>query len=277
MQNTNVGNSSGRSDDDSRQRSPALKQNYPAAGHYMKTKPKPVKIKTSRWLQALILVIGIIVSFFISFLSFTAYKSAVNEERPKLTNNLSADENDMIDDQYPEIDQKIKDLANRIGLTKEAKKIFYQYKPEIFESSDNAGFICNKDVKISWRITISGCWSANTERIYLINDKKLETTATHEFLHAVYYDLYIRKEHEKINEYLNETYNQNVDELKQFVDTYDDLSKDDNNEFRELNRYNELHSLIGSQVEEIPVKLEDYYSRYFKDRQVVISFYEQNK
>ncbi len=277
MQNTNVGNNSSRSDDDSHQRSSDLQQNYPTAGHYMKTKPKPAKIKTTRRLQALILVIGIVASFFISFLSFTVYESAVDKERPKLTNNLSADENDAIDDQYPKIDQEVKDLANRIGLTKESKKIFYQYKPGIFESNDDAGFICNKEVKVSWRITISGCWSANTKRIYLINDKNLETTATHEFLHAVYYDLYIHDEHEKINEYLNEAYNQNIDELKQFVDTYDDLSKNDNNEFRELNRYNELHSLVGSQVGEIPAKLEDYYSRYFEDRQIIISFYEQNK
>src|SRR5206468_4798185 len=39
-------------------------------------------------------------------------------------------------------------------------------------------------------------------------------------------------------------------------------------------RDNELHSIIGTEVSTISPELESYYSKYFKDRQVVVKMHE---
>ena len=276
MKNTNTGGNSNWPVDNSQQNPPKHPPSYPNSDHYMKPRTCPLKVKTNYWGQAFILTIAVVTCISISFLFSAAYGMFFGADNLEPTNNLSVSETE-VDREYPEIDQNVKDLANRLGLTEKAKKLFYDYEPEIFESRSHPNFLCDKDIKVSWRITISGCWSGKTKKIYLINDKKLETTAAHEFLHAVYYDLFLNGEHEEINKHLTETYNQNVEELKKFIDIYDDLSENEggSEEFKDLNKYNELHSFIGSQIEDMPIELEDHYAEYFKDRRVVVSFYEQ--
>ena len=38
---------------------------------------------------------------------------------------------------------------------------------------------------------------------------------------------------------------------------------------------NEIHSIVGTEIREIPVELEEYYSRYFLNRLRVVEYSEQ--
>ena len=225
-----------------------------------------------------ILLAAAVFSLTFSFLAANIYKQ-LNRDRLPTSQILSTTEidDDTIDSHYPDISQEIKDLANRLELTIEGKRLFYEYQPEIFETDSDPDYLCNKNVKVNWRVTISGCWSIqNTKKIYLLRNSNLETSAAHELLHAAYYDLYIHGKHETIEEDVITVFNQHNEELKKLINVYDSLHGDKNTEFKDLSVYNELHSFIGSQIEEIPQGLEEHYTRYFNDRQKIVSFFENN-
>ncbi|MEO7904622.1 MAG: hypothetical protein ABIR91_02400, partial [Candidatus Saccharimonadales bacterium] len=107
--------------------------------------------------------------------------------------------------------------------------------------------------------------------IYDVTDQRLDgikaVTAAHEMLHAAYARL-------------SDADKQRIDSLLE--SEYDKLK--DNRNFTERmafyartepgERSNELHSVIGTEVSDIGSELEQYYSRYFKDRQVVVQLHD---
>ena len=243
------------------------RQKYPARGHYIAGNRRP-KAASGRLGQIFILVAAGFGALCLSFLAVIIREAS---QRETVANGDAAH----FDKQYPEISDKVKRLAADLGLTEAGKKIFYEYDPAIFEIANHPDFICNKNVRIDQRIMVSGCWSANTGRIYLLNDDKLLLTAAHEFLHAVYYDFYIADRHEDLNILLNEAFNQNAEELQPLISVYSNLHVDAG-EFSSLNRYNELHSFVGTQIEAIPDALEEHYATYFTDRTAIISIHNSS-
>lgn len=241
-----------------------LTAKYPAVNNYMNGRAA-ARPKGKRWLERSLLLAGAaVLALSLSWLSITIY--------------AEPDQVDVVDinNQYPDVSERVKRLAERLKLTASGKKLFYDHDPVIFNSADDPGFACNKELNIDWRIVIRGCWSAKDHKIYLLGDDLLETTAAHELLHAVYYDLYIHGGHEQINRHIDDVYNQNAEDLRDFIGIYNDLSDGGNDEFNNLNRYNELHSFIGSQIKDIPEELEEHYGLWFEDRTVITSFFEDN-
>ena len=275
MQN-NRGQLKNNSHDDN---SDQIPQHYSQSAHkhYIKETPASSKLPVNHFGQRIILISFSISSFLLSFGILTAYENLRDKETiPDTGDSIVNQVNKSIDNQYPEIDQEVKDLASDLGLTDKAKEIFYDHSPKIFESGDDLGYLCNKDIQINWRIRIDGCWSAKTKKIYLLNNDNLKKTTVHEFLHAIYYDLYIQDELEDINESIDIVFNENNDELKNLIGIYNDLSNHEDHEFGGLNTYNELHSFIGSEIEEIPKSLEDHYAQFFMDRQKILSLDEDD-
>ena len=186
---------------------------------------------------------------------------------------------DELDRRFEEVPAEVKEMANRLGLTAEAKRILYRYQPEIFLSAEDPDYLCAHDVELKDSLHISGCFATGEEKILLLESPGIESTLIHEFLHAAYQENYHldREQLTDVNRLLEEVYSNNEERLEEIIILYEDLHIHNHSEFNSLNRYNELHSWIGIIIEDLPEELEEYYAQYFKDRQVIIDAYHSHR
>lgn len=159
---------------------------------------------------------------------------------------------------------EIEALAKDTTMNDGAKRVFYAYHPSV-EPRENFNLHCGDN-----ELTIVlGCYSSvGGIHIFDIDDERLhgvmQVTAAHEFLHAAY-------------ERLSSSERQNIDRLTDQV--YRNLS--DQRVLDTIKAYydrdpsvvpNELHSIIGTEVADLPDELEKYYARYFDDRSRIVEF-----
>lgn len=155
-------------------------------------------------------------------------------------------------------------LAENTTLTDYGKHLFYVYHAEL---QDKEAF--NSSCTYSEQSIVLGCY-VDGEGIYIfkVTDQRLngvqEVTAAHEVLHAGYERL-SRSERERIDaltqKVLEGVSNQRIiDSVKAYRDRDPSVVP------------NELHSIIGTEVQNIPQELEDYYKQYFTDRQAVVAY-----
>lgn len=158
---------------------------------------------------------------------------------------------------------EVKALADNTQLEQRARDLFYASDPQV---QDSATF--NASCSSNEQTIVLGCYKA--QRIYLFNIKDerfngiKEVTAAHEMLHAVY-------------ERMDETTRRKVDAMLQpLVENMKDprllelVELYNRTEPGEL--YNEMHSILGTEVAELTPELEAYYKQYFKDRSVVVRY-----
>lgn len=159
------------------------------------------------------------------------------------------------------------DIANvdsRIGLTARGQQIFYATTPAI-EARDAFNNDCGS---VERTAAILGCYVR--DRIYLYNiqgqelDGALEVTAAHEMLHAAYARLNIF-EQASVNKMITAEYEKIKDnpDIKQEMQYYAQAEPGE--------EINELHSIIGTTIKDLPVELEQYYARYFSDRSAIVA------
>lgn len=160
----------------------------------------------------------------------------------------------------------ISQLATQTTMNDRTRRLFYVYHPEL-SSKDSFNSRCNS----AEQTIVLGCYIPNTG-IYLFNiqDARLngvqQVTAAHEALHAAYGRLG-KSEKERINTLLNDTFKKISDErIRSTIDEYRNNGADVNNE---------LHSILATEVRNLPPELEKYYSRYFNNRRAVVGFSEQ--
>lgn len=158
-------------------------------------------------------------------------------------------------------------LADRTTMSASSRRLFYVYHPVIQQKAD-FNISCREDE----HTIVLGCYVSG-KGIYLldITDPRLEgieeVTAAHEMLHAAYERL-SGPEKRRVNGLLNDALRQiKNDRILETVDLYrkQDASSVDN----------ELHSILGTEVRELPEALEQHYARYFSDRAKVVGFSEQ--
>ncbi len=162
-------------------------------------------------------------------------------------------------------DQQVLEITGKIRLTSSAENLFLSSRPSV-ELADQFNSYCESH---ETSIAILGCYDDDRIFVYNITEPKLsgvmETTAAHELLHAAYARLNFL-EKDKIDQLIN----QNYDSIKD-----DDLEK--RLEYYKRNDpssiTNELHSILGTEVENLSSELEEYYSRYFLQRKVVLGFF----
>ena len=179
---------------------------------------------------------------------------------------------DNIDQLYPGIDQEVKDLANALRLTDNAKRILYDHDPKIFEDPTDPDYICGTGQP---NTIIYGCWSVDDDRqdIHLLRSPSIQTTLAHELLHAIYYKTVIRGEEDDLHGLLDEVRQAHPTETAEFLEFYQHHYTEDPKWNRFL-EYSEIHSFIGSQFRDLPDELGAHYNRHFKDRGLVIDFYD---
>ncbi len=163
----------------------------------------------------------------------------------------------------------VKMIADETTMTPKARTIFYVHDPKI---EDKEKF--NRDCTIGETTIVLGCYDGRGIYLYNVADDRLagihEVTAAHELLHAAY-DRLSQAEQKRIDK-LTEQALQKVssERIQNLVKSYRDRNP--------RSVPNELHSIIGTEIENLDPELEAYYSQYFTNRQVVVAFsqkYEQ--
>lgn len=118
---------------------------------------------------------------------------------------------------------------------------------------------------------VLGCYTRQRIFVYDIREKKLEgvrqVTAAHELLHAVYERL-SSEDQETVNRLLKQQLASLSDKrIKETIALYSNLD--------EAERMDEIHAILGSELEEVSPPLERHYQKYFTNRSVITNFAKQ--
>lgn len=161
-------------------------------------------------------------------------------------------------------------IRNDLRLTAVGETIFYVNDPQIVDKTVFTNVCPTYEATI-----VLGCYhSSNEIYIFDIEDSQVdlqgveEVTAAHELLHAAY-DRLSEKEKAEINEKLLAVYN-SLDDSSDIKKNIDDYRKQGDDVVP-----NEMHSIIGTEVYDLPEDLEEYYARYFEDRKIIVDIAEQ--
>ena len=158
-------------------------------------------------------------------------------------------------------------LATTTTMTDNARRLFYLNQPTI-ESRKSALNLC----KSTEHTVVLGCYVPN-KGIFLqeVSDPRLqgvmEVTAAHEMLHAAYQRMSLL-EQTQLNKQLQSALAQlQNSRIVQLIETYraQDPSSVDN----------ELHSIVGTEVQNLSPGLEDHYDKYFTDRTAIVALSER--
>jgi hypothetical protein len=154
-------------------------------------------------------------------------------------------------------------IAGDTTMSAYGRRLFYVNKPQL---QDKPAFY--KSCEEGETTIVLGCYKPK-QGIYLLDveDQRLngveQVTAAHEMLHAAY-DRLDSSQKKEINSKLNAFYQTMDDEqLKSKIELYKKSGADISNE---------LHSILGTEVQTLSPELETYYQQYFSNRKVVSAF-----
>jgi len=157
----------------------------------------------------------------------------------------------------------IVELADRTGMSETGRRIFFASAPSIDDAAD---FNTNcSDIETT--MIILGCYANGRIHIFNISYQPIAAakyvTSAHEMLHAAYVRL-SKGQREIVDGMLEDAYQYASanDELRDLMDEYARMEPDQ--------RYNELHSILGTEYAGLPTELEKYYARYFTDQRKIV-------
>lgn len=157
-------------------------------------------------------------------------------------------------------------INKTIGLTPLGQKLFYVNHPEINTSRATFAQRCPIDVE---KTIVLGCYLSGDNGIFLFEpaDERLdgvtETTAAHEMLHAAYERL-SDSERARVDKLLTNYYTTKLSDerIKKTIASYQEA---------DAPIENEMHSIFGTEVADLPPELETYYRQFFIDRTLVLT------
>lgn len=161
-------------------------------------------------------------------------------------------------------------LADSDTMTAYARRVFYVNEPQI-DGKDVFGPKCPSGTE---QTVVLGCYKGGQSGIILlqVTDPRLQgveqVTAAHETLHAIYERLSPSKR-QQVDAWLNDYFNHQLRDQT----IIDQINSYKQTEPKDL--ANEMHSIIGSEVGNLPPVLEEYYRQYFADRSVIVGYYNQ--
>lgn len=161
---------------------------------------------------------------------------------------------------------EVAQVATDTAMNDDTRQLFYVYYPEF---QDKQAF--NNSCKSSEKTIVLGCYvSGNGIYLYNVTDARLngikQVTAAHETLHAAYERLSSR-EKAHVNNLLEDAF-EKIDNQR-IKDTIEDYRKNG------ADITNELHSILGTEVRNLPPELEQYYTRYFTNRLKIVEYSEK--
>lgn len=162
--------------------------------------------------------------------------------------------------------QNVQALEGNIDFTPTGKFYFYAQQPQI-DGSDAFNTSCQRQEVGN---PILGCYTTGRIYVYDVTNEQLdgieEVTAAHETLHAVW-DRMSENEQAKLGALLEAEYAKlsNNSDLVQRMEYYK------RTEPGQLD--NELHSILGTEIQSLSPALEAHYAKYFSNRQKIIDFH----
>jgi hypothetical protein len=165
----------------------------------------------------------------------------------------------------------VEQLAAQDTMTDYGRHVFYVNQPAI---TANGSFraACPNDG--GEQTIVLGCYHSNQNGIYLLNvtDNRLkgveEVTAAHEMLHAAY-DRLSGAERARVDKMLQDYYDNGLTDqrIRKTIEAYKSTEPKD--------LVNEMHSIFGTEVANLPAPLEQYYQKYFSDRGQIAAYAAQ--
>jgi hypothetical protein len=158
-------------------------------------------------------------------------------------------------------------LATTTTMTDTARRLFYVNQPTI-ESRKSALNLC----KSTEHTVVLGCY-VPSQGIFLqeVTDPRLqgvmEVTAAHEMLHVAYQRMSLVEQTQlgkQLQAVLSKLDNPRILKL---VQTYSDQDPKSVN--------NELHSILGTEVQNLSPELEEHYRKYFTTRSTLVALSER--
>lgn len=164
----------------------------------------------------------------------------------------------------------ISQLALEDTMTPKAQHLFYINHPQLV--SDKTQF--RKACPTSEQTIVLGCYKSNEAgiAIYVVSDARLngveQVTAAHEMLHGAY-DRLGQKDKDYVDGLLQNYYSSGLSDprVKGEINSYKQTEPKD--------VVDEMHSILGTEVANLPPALENYYGRYFTRRQAIVDFSNQ--
>ena len=160
-------------------------------------------------------------------------------------------------------------LANQDDMTSYARRLFYVNKPQIETKTIFAGHCTTSDASAH----VIGCYHEGDNGIFLLDVKDprlngiIEVTAAYEMLHAGYARLNSATRSELNSEMWHFYTRSDISyAIKQQMASYA-ISEPGA-------RYDELYSVLGTEVATLPKTLEDHFKIYFNDRAAIIAQYD---
>lgn len=158
-------------------------------------------------------------------------------------------------------------LTDNVAFTDNGKFVFYATQP-VLDGNRTFNARCDRKEQSA---AILGCYVADRIYLYDVTDKRLdgikEVTAVHEMLHAVYQRL-SPSEKNKIDALVEAEY----EKLRSDADLSERMAFYARTEPGA--RDNELHSIIGTEVESVSPKLEAHFAKYVKDRKKIVKYHQ---
>ena len=161
-------------------------------------------------------------------------------------------------------------LANQDTMTSYTRHLFYLNKPQLLSTVSSFRVDCpeNSDT------IVLGCYHSGQNGIFIYNvaDPTLagisQVTAAHEVLHAVYERLSVTQRSTLDSELENYfTHDLTNTEVKAEVAIY---QKTEPNSV-----YDEMSCTFGTEIASLPTDLNNYYSKYFSNRQAIVDYENQ--
>lgn len=158
-------------------------------------------------------------------------------------------------------------LADETTMTAYGRRLFYVNYP-VIQDKDLFNASCPD---ASHEVAVLGCYNGNRNGIYLyhVTDARLDgitqVTAAHEMLHQAF-DRLSPSEKTRVSALLKDYYEHALTDtnIKEKIASYKKLEPND--------LVNEMHSVFGTEVADLPPALETYYKQYFTDRSKVVAF-----
>lgn len=159
-------------------------------------------------------------------------------------------------------------ISQRASFSDKGEYLFFASRPELL-AREAFNTACRSAA--SERTAILGCYSLRRIYLYDIDNQKLEgvkeVTAAHEMLHAAYERL-SRDEKGRVNALLeSQQLGEHQDRIDKLMAEYEKTEPGQ--------RYNELHSILGSEVRNLSPELETYFGSYFDDRDRLVTLSER--
>lgn len=169
-----------------------------------------------------------------------------------------------------EAGDRIEDIEDSLLLTGAGERIFLATRPTI-EASQHFNEQCAQ-VDHAEEGHVLGCYAQGRIHLFDVADDRLdgivEVTAAHELLHASY-ERIRESDRERLSEELLAAYeelSEKDEDLRERMAVYEHLP--------EASFVNELHSVLGTEVRDLPEGLERHYAEWFSDREIVLDLFE---